>query len=95
MTQSEFNAAVDHMCSRARAKEVQFDELRTETSRLLIAGAECSGALSESRLQLATVQADLIRVRSDRDRRWSTWAVIGVAVGGLVAGGVAGALLIR
>jgi hypothetical protein len=87
ITAAEFNAAVDHMCARARAKELAYDRLRIEADRLAIQGAECTGALAESRIQIVALhkKADLLRL--ERDRRWSTWVVVVVAATGFVAGG--------
>lgn len=89
MTAAEFNAAVDYLCDRARAKEVQFDALRTEADRLSALASECNGGLAESRLQLELAKKEADRLRDERDRLWSTWAVVGSGVAGVVAGGLA------
>lgn len=94
MTAAEFNAAVDYLCSRARAKEDSFDRLRAEADRLVVLGAECSGALAETRLNFERAQKEADLLRLERDRRWSTWVVVAGVGSGALAGVLAGWLLL-
>jgi hypothetical protein len=92
-TAAQVNAVADTLCRRARAKELAFDELRTEADKLLVSQAQCNGALSEYRgIDQARIQAlvQLEQVREERDERVSKyWVVGGIVAGAVLGGGVA------
>lgn len=92
-TPAEVNAVADTLCRRARAKELAYDQLRTEADKLVVSQAQCTGALAEYRgIDQARVQA-LIALDAERaklnTRVSKYWVVGGLVAGAILGGGVA------
>lgn len=88
----------DVLCRRARAKEVQYDALREEANRLVVAGARCEGAMGEYRnidQARMTALSELVLVKQERDSRVHKLWVVGGVVAGLALGGTVGYLVSR
>lgn len=93
LTALELNRVTDHLCERARAKELQYDRLREVSDAYLVRAVSAESKLEEYR------EVDLRRVELERELavvQASTMPkshVILVVVGGFVVGAGVGALI--
>lgn len=93
LTALELNRVTDHLCERARAKEIQYDRLREVSDAYLVRAVSAEAKLEEYR------EVDLRRVELEKELavvKASTVPkshVILVVVGGFVVGAGVGTLI--
>jgi len=93
LTATELNDVTDYLCARARAKEVQYDQLRSASNDYLIRAVSAEAKLEEYQgidFRRVELERELAVTQKEKDDRVSKiWVVVYVA-GALIVGGAAG-----
>ncbi len=87
------NATADALCSRARSKELLYDDLRKEADGLLLDLARCEGGVDQLQKQESINQSlmrQLAQTEVERDSRFARIWVVVALVTGFTLGGIAG-----
>ena len=93
LTALELNRVTDHLCERARAKEIQYDKLREVSDAYLVRAVSAEAKLEEYReidLRRVELEKELAVVKSERVTRGH---VVLYVVGAFVVGAGVGALI--
>lgn len=91
LTATELNDVTDHLCARARAKELQYDKLRLVADEYLVRAVAAEAKLDEYKgidVRRVELERELAVVESERVSRVH---VVLYVVGAVIVGGVVGA----